>query len=54
MSEHILEQRISTLEKEIAELKVQISERPTFDIREIAKEILTLQSSQVRGIGITG
>ena len=34
MSEQTLEQRVSILEKEIAELKEQISERPEFgDIR---------------------
>ena len=49
-----LEQRIATLEKELAELKVQIPTRLTLDVDELAKEIFTLRSSQARDSGITG
>jgi len=40
MSDQTLEQRVTTLEKEMAELKVQVSARPTDEvIREILKKI---------------
>jgi len=49
-----LEKRVEALEKEVAELKVQVSTRPTIAVEELSKEIFTLLSSKARDNGITG
>jgi len=51
MSEQTLEERVELLEKEIAELKRQVSERP--DVEELAKELFTRLSLKARDSGIT-
>jgi len=43
MSEQTIEQRVSVLEKEIAELKVQVSARP-MDIEKFAAELALYRS----------
>jgi len=45
MSGQTLEQRVSALEKEIAELKVQVSERREVDIKEIIMKINLCKST---------
>lgn len=50
MPEQSLEQRVSVLEKEIAELKGQVSVRPTLSIEEFATE---LESYRSKAKGLT-
>lgn len=52
MAEQALVNRVEALEKEIAALKVQVSER--LDIDKLSKELVTQFSLKARDIGITG